>query len=302
MPNDTYLFDRSGATGKLAAKNVMPLIHTKNTGASDADKWTAIARVTFTSTGKGVCLPCKIHEYDSANTSPTLIDVEFRVKQNAALGTSAAMSASVGFAARMTADDVLVNEISKAAGSNVYLLMVKVKSANMSYYVEMQEIMDSTGVTVEYLENQDYYTDVAAIALGTGTYQQGNPRNFYGINLTGWTLTLPTGSNQSIAAGGTIDASTYSNIRVQGNGAARTCGAPSITVTSMTNGRIVMLQGLDDTNTLTVPTNASVTGSKMVLNTAGGNCVLGKGDTMILAYNSTLDRWVEYARSANTYA
>lgn len=89
----------------------------------------------------------------------------------------------------------------------------------------------------------------------------------------------------------------YAIVRISGSGGAVTVSAtPSIAVGA--DGQILILQGDDDTNTVTLNDEATTPGSKLQLN-AGSNCTLGKGDILMLTYDAGDAYWYEICRSNN---
>lgn len=108
-------------------------------------------------------------------------------------------------------------------------------------------------------------------------------------------------SVNSIDAGTGITAGmlTRTIIRVVGNALPITVTAtPSIPITGVPDGSIIILQGTDDTNTVTFNDEATTSGSKLQLN-SGANCSLGKGDVLSLCFDLTDGFWYELFRSNN---
>lgn len=112
-------------------------------------------------------------------------------------------------------------------------------------------------------------------------------------------LVFTPSSTQSIVAANGITAAmiVYGIVRIQGSGGAVTVSAtPSVAAGS--DGQIIILQGDSDANTVTLNDEATTAGSKLQLN-AGANCTLGKGDILMLTYDSGDGYWYEICRSNN---
>jgi hypothetical protein len=110
-----------------------------------------------------------------------------------------------------------------------------------------------------------------------------------GINLELGSLVYTPSSDQSLSAGSTIP--TKNGItRVVGNGGAVTLtSTPHIADAS--DGTIIIIQGTNDTNTLTLQDEAQLANSGMQL-PGGADCTLGAGDTITLMYDSGDDNWI----------
>lgn len=103
-------------------------------------------------------------------------------------------------------------------------------------------------------------------------------------------------STQDIAASGNI---TISGARVQyrpvaGDGGAVTTDTQPFGSTAlvMVQGKMIELVGTSDTNTVTIPYSDTQYGALV-----NGDCTLSKGNILVLIYDSTLERWLEYSRN-----
>jgi hypothetical protein len=102
---------------------------------------------------------------------------------------------------------------------------------------------------------------------------------------------------QSITAGIGISI-TNDIMRVKGSGGAVTITATPSLVGVFEDGQEITLQGTDDTNTLTIQDESILSGSKLELS-SGANFTMGKGDIIVLVYNSVEDKFYEISRSNN---
>lgn len=112
-------------------------------------------------------------------------------------------------------------------------------------------------------------------------------------------LVFTPSTTQNIVAATGLTSAMINNkiIRVQGNAGAVTVSAtPSIAAGQ--DGQIIIIQGDSDINTVTLDDEATTPGSTLEL--AGGvSAVLGKGDILILTYDSGDTKWYEICRSNN---
>ena len=96
---------------------------------------------------------------------------------------------------------------------------------------------------------------------------------------------------QSLSAGGTptIGTQPFQRIKVQGNAAAVNMAT---TLAGGTDGMTILFQGNDSTNTVTIAINDAANG--WILN---GDIVLSKYSTLLVQYDSVLQRWIEISRN-----
>jgi hypothetical protein len=96
---------------------------------------------------------------------------------------------------------------------------------------------------------------------------------------------------QSLSAGGTptIGTQPFQRIKVQGNAAAVSMAT---TLAGGTDGMTILFQGNDSTNTVTIAINDAANG--WILN---GDIVLSKYSTLLVQYDSVLQRWIEISRN-----
>ena len=106
-------------------------------------------------------------------------------------------------------------------------------------------------------------------------------------------LTLDPGNTQLLTASDAISVS-GSALLVGGSGTAVVL-ASTPTIASGTNGKIILVIGTDDTNTVTLQHGSSYN-LKM---DSGQNFTLGKGDLIAYKYNSTIGSWIEMFRCNN---
>ena len=100
-----------------------------------------------------------------------------------------------------------------------------------------------------------------------------------------------TSAVQSLSAGGTptIGTQPFQRIKVQGNAAAVSMAT---TLAGGTDGMTILFQGNDSTNTVTIAINDAANG--WILN---GDIVLSKYSTLLVQYDSVLQRWIEISRN-----
>ncbi len=137
---------------------------------------------------------------------------------------------------------------------------------------------------------------VNAIALNAGS------GNAYSIQASGIAkfsgqFAHTPSSTTSLSAGSTITV-TRGIMRVAGNGGAVTLTSTPTITAPIEDGTIVIIQGDDDTNTVTLQDESSLADTDLQL-AGGNNMVLGKGDTITLTYDSGDAKWYEIARSNN---
>lgn len=116
-----------------------------------------------------------------------------------------------------------------------------------------------------------------------------------GVRFDTQTVYKPS-SSEVLSAGDTLTV-TNGVMEVAGNGGAVTLtSTPSIA--DSVEGTVVIIQGISDSAPLTFQDEGNLANSGLQL--AGGvDATLGEGDTLILMYRSSLDKWVELSRSNN---
>ena len=106
----------------------------------------------------------------------------------------------------------------------------------------------------------------------------------------------PSSAIQSLLAATAINPNATC-IRVVGNGAARTLTATPTITAPAADGQLLLIRGTDDTNTVTLQDEASLAGTGLSLSAA--TRVLGAGDQIFLAWDSTTSLWWEIAFANN---
>ena len=103
-------------------------------------------------------------------------------------------------------------------------------------------------------------------------------------------------ATQTITASGaiTISGEKVQYRPVEGDaGAVTTNSQPfGLTPSTFVQGKMIELLGTNDTNTVTIPYSDTQYGCLV-----NGDCTLGKGNLLVLIYDSTLERWIEYSRN-----
>jgi hypothetical protein len=109
--------------------------------------------------------------------------------------------------------------------------------------------------------------------------------------------TVAYGSNTTLLVNSSTITVTNTYSKISGNGSAVTLtSTPSIA--DGTDGQIVILKGDNDTNTVTLQDESSLSNSGLQLE-EGVNFTLGKGDILQLIYDATDDKWIEISRGDN---
>lgn len=110
------------------------------------------------------------------------------------------------------------------------------------------------------------------------------------------TVSYSPSSDTSLSAGTAITV-TKGIMRVVGNGGAVTLTSTP-TIVDGSDGQIVIIQGTDDTNTVTLQDDSTLANSGLQLS-GGNDMTLGEGDVIQLMYDSDDDKWYEISRSDN---
>jgi hypothetical protein len=90
----------------------------------------------------------------------------------------------------------------------------------------------------------------------------------------------------------------YGRIRVISASVGNSTVTSTPAIISGYDGQTIILVGTDDTRTVTLPDESSVTGSGLQL-AGGANFALGAYDTIVLMYDTRLAQWIEISRSNN---
>lgn len=106
-------------------------------------------------------------------------------------------------------------------------------------------------------------------------------------------VTIESSSNQAIAAGGqvTVQNVSFQHLKVSGDGGAQSASTTPFTGT-LPDRSIIILQGTDSTNTLTLANNDAAGGC--ILN---GDAVLAEYYILKLIYDSDANRFIELERN-----
>lgn len=107
-------------------------------------------------------------------------------------------------------------------------------------------------------------------------------------------ISFTIGSAENITAGGTITlgSSGMQKLKVQGSPGAVTASSTPFGATPPGDGTFIIVQGRNNTNTVTLTHNDAANGC--ILN---GNATLGLRDELVLIYDSTDARYVEMSRN-----
>jgi hypothetical protein len=156
------------------------------------------------------------------------------------------------------------------------------------------------------VDNAGLLTFKSATAATTGL-QWGTDTNLYrsatdtlktddsftvATNLTvgGKTILTPS-AVQTITSAGTAITVAASVVQVKGDAARTLTSTP--TIADGTDGQVVYIIGNDNTNTITIQDEGTLSGSNIELPTGTTTRVLGNGDVEELIFNSTKGQWLE---------
>lgn len=138
------------------------------------------------------------------------------------------------------------------------------------------------------------FSQPVGVALSTTKFLVGIQR---ALDLRGPAPTVSTAT--SLTSGGTITLSVAAHEEQILVGTAVSGGVTLATVafgsTAPVNGKKVILIGNSDSDTVTLVADTTPVAKGLWLN---GDCQLGKGKTLTLVYNSTLDAYLELSRNA----
>lgn len=151
---------------------------------------------------------------------------------------------------------------------------------------------------------KDTFTNISALTRKQGTVLYASDQD--ALYYDNGTSLSPIGGNWSVASaatvisGGTIPISLtvgLQEIPVSGSGGAVTASLTPFGTTAPTNGTKIKLLCTSNTNTIKILHNDAAKGC--ILN---GDVTLYKGSTILLDYNSTLDRYFEETRMITSIA
>lgn len=224
--------------------------------------------------------------------------------------------------------------VTATVGDSTWMVATQVVYVGTAGYMEVQSKPSSTQVILKNLENtaSSLYTANAAAGTSIPNGSSVSPAGIQGpatsasVAITGGTIdgtsvgattrssgaftTLDANSDatlsgklfftssaiQSLLAAGTISPNA-TRIRVTGNGGAVTLtSTPTITSPS-SDGQLLIIQGTDNTNTVTLQDESGLAGSKLELGAA--TRVLGKGDQILLIWDNTDTKWYEIGFANN---
>jgi hypothetical protein len=114
------------------------------------------------------------------------------------------------------------------------------------------------------------------------------------LSVAGAVITPPS-TLQTLAAGNAISADA-AKVRVAGSGGAVTLTSTP-TVADGSDGQFLMILGTSDTNTVTVQDQGTLAGTNLEL--GAGTRVLGKGDILVLSFDSSDSVWYEVCFANN---
>ena len=108
-------------------------------------------------------------------------------------------------------------------------------------------------------------------------------------------IAYPPSADQSLAAGDDIEL-TGKIVRVTGNGGAVTLTSTPTIEAGEEDGQIVIIQGTDNTNTVTLQDKSSLAGTTLALD-AQVDATLGQGDTLMLMWDAGDSLYYEISRA-----
>jgi hypothetical protein len=107
----------------------------------------------------------------------------------------------------------------------------------------------------------------------------------------------PSTDNAYLTTATIVPTGVVMRVKAGGAGARTLISVPTIADGSY-DGQILILQGLDDTTTLTLQDESNLADSALQLG-GGLDCTLGAGDTLTLIWDDGDDNWYEISRSDN---
>lgn len=190
---------------------------------------------------------------------------------------------------------VAIGVVKQATASNFILVLLGEVTtsglvAGSLYYLSAA----TAGAITATQPSAPNFSQPVGIALSTTKLLVGIQR---ALDLRGPAPTVNT--QTSLTAGGTITLSVAAHEEQILVGTAVSGGVSLATVafgsTAPVNGKKVILIGNSDSETVTLVADTTPVAKGLWLN---GDCQLGKGKTLTLVYNSTLDAYLELARNA----
>lgn len=134
--------------------------------------------------------------------------------------------------------------------------------------------------------------------MSTIVVTEENPTYIISSILTQSRGILPPSTDLTIAAGTTIPV-THQVMRLAGAGGPVTLtSTPNLQTSGIADGQVEILQGTNDTDTVTVQDENNLPDSGLHLQN-GRNMTLGKNDILELLFNATDGVWIELRRVDN---
>lgn len=229
-----------------------------------------------------------------------LIDVASAASSRTNLGLTSAATTPIGVSDNqiLTVDDaagLTAGEALFATASGAESLAASAARTALGLGTMATQAASAVAITGGAL-NGTLGATTAATAQVT-TFTASGVATFAGNVIVSSRLFAPTaGATQSLLAATAINPVGL-KIKVVGNGGAVVLTATPTITAPATDGQLLLIQGTDGTNTVTLQDEASLAGTGLELGAA--TRVLGLGDTILLTWDSAVSKWFEIAFSNN---
>lgn len=219
----------------------------------------------------------------------------FLVANNLSEGVPATMRTNIGVgsASLLTSGQIfqVSNNLSEGVGAtkrtNLGLGTISTQDASA---------VAITGGTVNSTLGATTPATAVVTSLTASSITDTGPATISGNTTLNSRLFGPSGAIQSLLAATALSANGFC-VRVVGSGGAVTLTATPTITTPSADGQFLLIRGTNDTNTVTFQSEASLAGTKLKL--GASTRVLGAGDQLLLAYDSTSGFWYEVSFTNN---
>lgn len=153
----------------------------------------------------------------------------------------------------------------------------------------------ATGTFTDDVHATDNISAGGALDI-TGPASVTGATSLTGAVTVGTTLMLTPSTDHVMLPAGTLVV-TNTIMRVRGSGGAKTM-VSTPTIADGTDGQVIIIQGVNDSNILTLQDESNLGDSGLQL-AGGADFALGAGDILHLVYDSGDDNWYEIGRNNN---